>query len=220
MGLPTSPPPSQAAKVAATVSVKASAKVSARPLAKKPAARSLADVALIGAGLASAAASVVFAAAMVTRGDHAPLVNGMQFLTVFGEPHLHLAASAPAAARRVVALGASGAPPGGQPGKSVDYDPTGSIVHIAPDDGSADDPYRLVAVEPGMAWLRNSTEMRVVKPGDVAPGLGRIAAIVMRGGRWTLVDDSGAALLTAEPPKGAAGADDPFARPMIFGDGD
>jgi hypothetical protein len=210
----TSPAPSQPGKVAA--------KVVARPVrtfAKKPAARSLADVALISVGLASAAASVVFAAAMVTRGDHAPLVNGMQYLAVFGQPHLRIAASAPAAASRIVALGKSGAAPGVLGGRSVDYDPTGAIVHAAPDDGSMGDPYRLVAVEPGMAWLRNSTEMRVIKPGDIAPGLGRVAAIVMREGRWTLVDESGVVLLAAEPPKGAAGADDPFARRMIFGDG-
>jgi hypothetical protein len=215
MRLRTSPQPSQAGKVAAKVSAKPS-----RTLAKKPAVRSLADVALIGAGLASAAASVVFAAAMMTRGDHAPLVNGMQYLAVFGQPHLRLAASAPAAANRLVALGRSGPTPSGLGGKSIDYNPTGSIVRVAPDDGAPDDPYRLVAVEPGMAWLRNSMEMRVIKPGDIAPGLGRVAAIVMREGRWSLIDDSGAVLLTAEPTKGVAGADDPFARRMIFGNGD
>ena len=94
--------------------------------------------------------------------------------------------------------------------------PTGSIFRGG--DGTLDsDPYRLVAVEPGIAWLRNSVETRVIKPGDVAPGLGRIAAIVERGGRWTLVDDSGAVLLAADPPPASAAADDPFSRRMIFG---
>ena len=78
--------------------------------------------------------------------------------------------------------------------------PTGSIFRGG--DGVPDaDPYRLVAVEPGIAWLRNSVETRVIKPGDVAPGLGRIAAIVERQGRWTLVDNSGAVLLAADPAR-------------------
>jgi hypothetical protein len=94
--------------------------------------------------------------------------------------------------------------------------PTGSIYHGG--DAAADeDPYRLVAVEPGLAWLRNSVETRVIKPGDVAPGLGRIAAIVERQGRWTLLDDSGAVLLAADPSVPAGAAVNPFSRRMIFG---
>jgi hypothetical protein len=68
-----------------------------------------------------------------------------------------------------------------------------------------------------MAWLRNSVETRVIKPGDVAPGLGRIAAIVERQGRWTLLDDSGAVLLAEEPPASPGPAVNPFSRRMIFG---
>jgi hypothetical protein len=68
-----------------------------------------------------------------------------------------------------------------------------------------------------MAWLRNSVETRVIKTGDVAPGLGRVAAIVERQGRWTLLDDSGAVLLVADPPGAASAAVNPFSRRMIFG---
>ena len=82
---------------------------------------------------------------------------------------------------------------------------------------AGDNPYRLVAVESGIAWLRNSAETRVIKPGDFAPGLGRIAAIVEREGRWTLLDDSGATLLTEDPPDAAGAAVNPFSRRMIFG---
>ena len=193
--------------------------------AKPVAARSGADVALIAGGLMSAAASIVFAAAMLTRGDQAPLVNGMQYLAIFGQPRLHAvpsaatdvaAAPSPATPARVAAAAAPAAPARAQAGKSIDFDPTGAIFHYGPDGTLETDPYRLVAVEPGMAWLRNSAEMRVVKPGDVAPGLGRIAAIVMRDGHWALVDDSGASLLTSEP-EGAEAAKDPFSRRMIFG---
>ena len=95
--------------------------------------------------------------------------------------------------------------------------PTGSIARGAGDAPPIGDPYRLVAVEPGIAWLRNNLETRVVKPGDFAPGLGRIAAIQIRDGRWTLIDESGAALLAAETPAAAGAATNPFSRRMIFG---
>ena len=95
--------------------------------------------------------------------------------------------------------------------------PTGSIVRSGDDTIPAADPYRLVAVEPGMAWLRNSVETRVVKTGDFAPGLGRVAAIVERQGRWTLLDDSGAVLLAADLPASPGAAVNPFSRRMIFG---
>jgi hypothetical protein len=198
-----------------------------RLAAKAILARSPVDIALIGAGVTTAAATVVFAAAMFTRANDAPLVNGMQYLGVFGAPHGHAtvvavaappparAADAPAPAATRIAAAATAAPARADSHQSVDLTPTGSIVRGG--DTVADDPYRLVAVEPGMAWLRNSVETRVIKPGDFAPGLGRVAAIVEREGRWTLLDDSGATLLAADPPDSPAAAVNPFSRRMIFG---
>ena len=190
-------------------------------------ARSPVDIALIGAGVTTAAATVVFAAAMFTRADDAPLVNGMQYLGVFAAlrghaavvavaapPPARAAASAPAATQVADAAPAGQARPDSH--QSVDLTPTGSIVRGG-DTAAADDPYRLVAVEPGIAWLRNSVETRVIKPGDVAPGLGRIAAIVEREGRWTLLDDSGVVLLAEDPPASPGDAVNPFSRRMIFG---
>jgi hypothetical protein len=175
--------------------------------------RSLVDVALIGAGLASAAASVVFAATMLARGDHAPMVNGMQYLAIFGQTQrTHTSPAAPPAPAQVAARADAD--------KAIDFAPTGSIPRAVAAETAQADPYRLIAVEPGMAWLRNSAEMRIVKPGDIAPGLGRVGAIVNREGRWMLVDDSGAVLLAADPPQKAATALDPFSRRMIFGAGD
>jgi hypothetical protein len=202
-----------------------------RLAAKTLAARSPVDIALFGAGVTTAAASVVFAATMFARSDNTPLVNGMQYLGVFGQPHGHaaiVAAAEPAPARvappapaaagtaasRIADAGAA-APARADSHQSIDMSPTGSISH---GDANADaDPYRLVAVEPGMAWLRNSVETRVVKPGDFAPGLGRVAAIVEREGRWTLLDDSGAVLIAADPAASAGVAVNPFSRRMIFG---
>jgi len=198
--------------------------------AKVLAARSPVDVALFGVGLTSAAASVLFAAVMFTRGGDAPMVNGMQYLSVFGQPHRHLAVVAsvdPALLRPApptpiptkVADSKVATPARADSRQSIDMSPTGSIVRNGDDPApDAADPYRLVAVESGIAWLRNSVETRVIKTGDFAPGLGRVAAIVERQGRWTLLDDSGAVLLAADPPAPQGNnAVNPFSRRMIFG---
>jgi hypothetical protein len=196
--------------------------------AKALAARSPVDIALFGVGVTTATASVVFATVMFTRAGDAPMVNGLQYLGVFGQPHGHVAivatvgpaparAAAPVPAASKVADSRTATQGRADSHQSIDMSPTGSIVRSG-DDATPDlDPYRLVAVEPGMAWLRNSVETRVIKTGDVAPGLGRVAAIVERQGRWTLLDDSGAVLLVADPPGAASAAVNPFSRRMIFG---
>jgi len=58
---------------------------------------------------------------------------------------------------------------------SISAPSTGSIVRGGGDASLDADPYRFVAVEPGMAWLRNSVETRVIKTGDLAPRLGGVA---------------------------------------------
>ena len=191
-----------------------------RLAAKSLAARSPVDVALFGVGVATAAASVVFAATMFGRGDHAPFVNGMQYLGVFGRPNGAVAAAPPASvapAPAATAVAATDKPARSEGRQSIDMSPTGAIARSEADPPPELGPYRLVAVELGMAWLRNAVETRVVKPGDFAPGLGRVAAIVMRDGRWTLLDESGAVLLAADPADAAVAAVNPFSRRMIFG---
>ena len=197
-----------------------------RLAAKTLAARSPVDVALFGVGVTSAAASVVFAAVMFTRAGDAPLINGMQYLSVFAQPHRHTAivastgpaqAAAPPSAAIKVADAKTATPTHADSRQSIDMSPTGSIGRNGEDAAPAADPYRLVAGEPGIAWLRNNIETRVIKTGDFAPGLGRIMAIVLRQGRWTLVDDTGAVVLTADAPAAAPAAVNPFSRRMIFG---
>jgi hypothetical protein len=99
--------------------------------------------------------------------------------------------------------------------------PTGSIAHGPAGGSTAAGPYRIVAVEPGMAWLSNGSEIRAVKPGEVVPSLGRVGSIERRDGRWALVAESGVTLLTTDQPEaeGLGDAGGPFARRMIFGDG-
>jgi hypothetical protein len=185
------------------------------------AARSPIDIALFGVGVSSAAASVVFAAVMFSRAGDAPMVNGLQYLGVFGAPHGHSAVVASAeparAATAKVADAKVATPARADARQSIDMSPTGSIVRGGEDGAPVADPYHLVAVESGIAWLHNSVETRVIKTGDVAPGLGRIAAIVRRDGRWTLLDDSGAVVLTADLPAAGGTTVNPFSRRMIFG---
>ena len=174
--------------------------------------KSLGDLALVGAGMAMAVGSIVFAGAMLLQADHEPRVNGLQYLAIFAKPRGSsrpaLAESPPvAAANRRVADDA------------LDMAPTGSIARGAAGGSTPAEGYRLVAVEPGMAWLSNGSEMRVVKPGEVAPGLGRVASIVKRDGRWALIDELGATLLTSDASEtnGLGDRGEPFARRMIFG---
>jgi hypothetical protein len=172
---------------------------------------SLGDFALIGAGVAMAVGSIAFAGYMLLQDNREPRVNGMQYLAIFAQPRGSsrpaFASSPPvaAASRRVADDG-------------LDMAPTGSIAHMT----AGAESYRIVAVEPGAAWLSNGSEIRLVKPGEVAPGLGRVASIVKRDGRWTLVDESGATLLASDKPEpqGRDNGRGPFARRMIFGAGD
>lgn len=176
---------------------------------------SLGDIALVGAGVTMAVGSVVFAGAMLLGGNHEPRVNGLQYLAIFAQPR---GSSRPALAE---------SPPTATTNRRVaddalDMAPTGSIARSAVAGSIGAEGYRIVAAEPGMAWLSDGAEIRVIKPGEVAPGLGRVASIVKRDGRWALIDESGATLLRDDRPETKVVPDrnEPFARRMIFGGGD
>jgi hypothetical protein len=148
----------------------------------------LVDVALVSAGFATALGSVVFAGAMLMRGNHAPNVNGLEYLAIFGRPG--------GAVRPSVGVG-------------VDPTPVGSIGGEL----------SLVAAESGFAWVGDGSRVFAVRPGDSAPRLGRVGAIVHRDGRWSLLGDDGAVLLSREDPAPPADGHAPFTRQMIFGPG-
>jgi hypothetical protein len=193
--------------------------------------KSLGDIALISTGVAMAASSAIFASYMLMQRDHAPEVNGMQYLAIFAKPHgsshpMIIDAPAPASVRAPAPAPAPAAPPPlvaiANPatapkvaGDGLDMAPTGSIARGAAT-SVAPEAFRILAIEPGVAWLTNGSEIRAVKPGDTAPGLGRIASIQKLDGRWTLIDDSGSPLLTSEAPDSKDGSS-PFARRLIFG---
>ena len=199
----------------------------------------LGDVALIGAGVAMAAGSVLFASYMLINADSGPRINGMQYLAIFDKPRgshpmvldappppapkpapgaapiahaspTPVVSSSPAPAVTVAAVAPKVA------GEGLDMAPTGSITRGAATAASVSGGFRILAVEPGVAWLTNGAEIRAIRAGDVAPGLSRVASIEKRDGRWTLIDDSGSPML-AEAPQGQG--PDPFSHRMIFGGG-
>ncbi len=173
------------------------------------------DVALVGAGVATAGGSVVFAGAMMMRGDHSPSVNGLEYLAIFARPNSGVRSSAEA-------------PPASAPdfaGAAIDPAPVGSIGVVAGTERTpaeatgarAATHLALIAAEFGFAWVREGARIVSVRPGDSLPGLGRVSAIARREGRWTLVGDGGAVLLSSPDTPAAADARSPFARSMIFG---
>jgi hypothetical protein len=178
----------------------------ATSLTRHLAVKSLGDFALVSAGMAMATGSVVFAGYSLMGADHGPQINGMQYLAIFAQPRGPRTAAAESSPAPSVA------------GDSPDMAPTGSIHGAA---ASPAAPYRIFAVERDMVWLSNGTELRVVRPGDVAPGIGRVASIAKRDGRWALLDDSGATLLMADSNSDApSSGNGPFERRMIFGSGE
>jgi hypothetical protein len=157
------------------------------------AATRLADVALAGVGLATATGSVVFAGAMLMRDDHAPGVNGLEYLAIFARPR-------------------GGAKTAEPPVATIDTTPVGSIGRAGPPEM---DGYAIVAARADFAWVREGARIFAVRPGDVLPRLGRVSAVMRREGRWTIVGDAGTALVSGTAAAPEPGG--PFARRLIFG---
>jgi len=163
------------------------------------------DASLVGAGLAMAAGAVAFAGLMVAEGDHKPDVYGLKYLAIYAQP------------RRTAKPAVETPAPSPEPPapSELDMSPVGSIGGAAPADSGG---FALVSAQPGIAWLRSGSRIVAIRPGDVAPGLGRIVEILQRDGRWFLIGESGTALLSSEPRAAKDGlARAPFSKRMIFG---
>jgi hypothetical protein len=170
----------------------------------------LVDFALIGSAVAAAVGSAGFAGLMVMRGDHAPDVNGMQYLAIFAQP-----ARAPRPASTLPQVAAAPQP---TPTPSFDMAPTGAI---SPKDSLEIGEYELVSAKPDRAWLRSGPRIIAVHPGDDVPRLGKVKEIAWSDGHWSLIGESGAALLSsgeaAAPPSQRAPA--LTQKRMIFDEG-
>ncbi len=178
----------------------------------KLAAGKVVDMALIGSSLAAAAGSVAFAGFMLMQGDHPPNVNGLQYLAIFAQPKGALKSDGTSAAS--TAAISSAAPAQSLPAASappLDMSPVGAI--------GASPGYELVSAQAGLAWVRAGGRIFPVRPGDELPGLGLVRAVAWGDGRWTVIGDDGAPLLTSGPPAPAKDGSGkaPFSRMMIFG---
>jgi hypothetical protein len=153
--------------------------------------RTIGDIALMGAGVAAAGASVVFAGVMVVQADGGSRVNGIEYLAIFSRPNG--IASPPAVAEP--------SPPeiGQRAGSSeIDVAPTGSIRQAPRSVSAPDDGFHIIRGQQDLVWMRRGGIIRAVRPGDVVPGLGRVGSIEQRRGGWALLDASGAILLASD----------------------
>lgn len=173
-------------------------------LVAKIAAIKLVDAALVGSSVATAFGSVVFAGAMLMQGDHAPSVNGVEYLAIFAQP------------KGVARSPQDGHSPQVVASAGIDFTPLGAI---APAGSNEKGGYELVSAQSTLAWVRAGSRILAVKPGDELPGLGTVRTIAWDSGRWTLLGDNGAPLLRSGGPStaGRNGAPPPFSRQLIFG---
>ena len=155
------------------------------------------DLALIGGGVLTAASADGFAGYVMLAGDHQTHVNGMEYLAIFAQP----------------SHGVRGA--GEKDAAWLDERPVGAIRREVKDNVSG---YWLVGAQPQFAWLREGNRIFSVHPGEEVPRLGRVAGIVERDGRWTLVDDKGAELIVSTRTELPASEGGRFDKRMIFGD--
>ncbi len=152
-------------------------------------------------GMALASLSMAFAMYMLAYGGGKTRINGMEHLAIFAQPR------GPGGAVR------GPTPPSADGSNPVDMEATGSVAASAGQAAMGARPVEIVGAEADRVWLKIDGAIRTAAPGDIVAGLGRIGAIVARGGGWVLLDDKGAELLSVA--KGANGAS-LFSRRRIF----
>jgi hypothetical protein len=198
---PRKPVPRQAVPTKATI-----AKVAVIGASVTFVTAKLIDVALVGAGISAAVGSAAFAGFMLMQSEHAPLVNGTQYLAIFGQPGVnakHWPDFTPVAPTPPAEIAEAQSP------IAVDTAPVGAIEppkRVAPPD------FELVAAGADHAWVRSGARILSIKPGDTIPDLGKVRAIAWNEGHWTLIGEDGKPMLVVNNPTKA-----PVPKPMIFG---
>jgi hypothetical protein len=174
------------------------------------------DHALAGGGFATAFCSLAFAGFMISDKHRQPYFPGGEYLAIFAKPNHGFQVAAHPAPTLVQTAAVTDS-------NGVDPTPTGSITgpsRADPPDGAGLPPqrYRLVSATREAAWVEGDRGFRQIKPGEVLPGLGRIAAIERHNGRWTVTTDSGSTLELKDDAASPDTKGDPrFSRQMIFG---
>lgn len=175
-------------------------------------------------GVVMAGSSLAFAGYMVADDQHTPRIAGMEYLSIFARPSYSVAS---AESRRSPAAPAPGEQREAQaaraPAPSVDTTPTGSIGEAAvlgrpvnliltplrAAAAPAPARYAILDVSRGVAVIADESGARRIAPGDVVPGLGRIAAIERRGAHWIVAVENGPPL--EWPPRTALASNPPSA---------
>jgi len=181
----------------------------AAKLSSNAASASIADIALVGAGVAAASASLAFAILMMAAEGGAPRVNGLEYLAIFAQPN---GAAKPESAG-MMAETRQGVRFADQ---RIDPLPTGSINKggaIAP---IRDDGFHIIGGRSDLVWIRRGQTISAVRPGDIIDGLGRVGSIVRRGGNWVLLDSSGVTLPANGASAFAGDAPSRLSRSLIF----
>ena len=161
------------------------------------AATRMADLALVGGLLFTAAGAVGFAGYETMAGDHGVDLPGKEYLTVFAAPR-HRSAAAEIAAN-----------------SGLDMNATGALPRGAPEEAAG---YALVGAQTRFAWLREGNRIFSVRPGEEVPRLGPVASIEAREGRWALISPSGAVLLVGGSVDVGGSGGAKFDKKMIFRD--
>jgi hypothetical protein len=159
------------------------------------------DLSLRAFGAALAGGSIVFAGYMLAYGDGQVRILGMEHLAIFAQPR-GPAITGPSPSELSPLANET----------AVDMAATGSVTAPAPRTQTAR-PLQIVAARSDRIWLRMDGKIVAVSPGEVVPGLGRIVAILRRGGEWRVLDDRGATLMTLPDPVNGAAL---FSRKLIF----
>jgi hypothetical protein len=142
---------------------------------------SMADLALKGAGLACAFASVWFAAHMLTH-QGAPRVNAIEDFAIFAQPNrLH----AVEAAVRAEALESDARKTGRA--IAIDMTPVGVTQPESRKPGTPRRDLRILELYGEGALIETAEGYRRVKVGDETPDLGKIISIRSMGHYWVLV---------------------------------
>ncbi len=159
------------------------------------------DISLRAFGAALAGGSIVFAGYMLAYGDGRVRILGMEHLAIFAQPR------GPA----IIGPSPTEASPSANE-TAIDMAATGSVVELPPKTQVTRWP-EIIAARSDRIWLRMDGRIVAVSPGEAVPGLGRIGAILRRGGEWRVLDDKGATLMTLPGPANGAAL---FSRNLIF----
>jgi hypothetical protein len=160
-----------------------------------------ADFGMKAVGVMAAVSSASFAAYMINTDHSRPSFPGGEHLMIFAQPLRTRGSDAPFVAS--LPAPKTQAPAQQQAAADIDYTPVGSIgeannapsqrsvIMKPPAEGPVIPGFRLRSVRNGIASLDGPDGIVEAAPGAVIKRAGRVVAIELRSGRWTVVTSDG-----------------------------